>query len=52
MTKYILKRLLMLIPVMLGVIVIVFSLLYITPGDPIDSLLGDDSTPEAVEQMR
>lgn len=52
MLKYIGKRLLMMIPVMLGVIVIVFTLLYITPGDPVDTLLGDDATPEMVEQLR
>lgn len=52
MTRYILKRLLMMIPVMLGVIIIVFTLLYITPGDPIDTLLGDEATPEAVAALR
>ena len=38
MLKYIARRLLMLIPVLLGVILLVFSLMYITPGDPVDSL--------------
>lgn len=52
MLKYIGRRLLMMLPVMLGVIVIVFTLLYITPGDPVDSLLGDDATPEQVEELR
>lgn len=52
MFKYIVRRLLMMIPVMLGVIVIVFTLLYITPGDPVDTLLGDDATPEAREELR
>lgn len=42
----------MMIPVMLGVIVIVFTLLYITPGDPVDSILGDSATPEAAAQLR
>jgi peptide/nickel transport system permease protein len=42
----------MMIPVMLGVIIIVFSLLYITPGDPVDSILGDNATPEAAAQLR
>lgn len=52
MLKYIFRRLLMMIPVMLGVIVIVFTLLYITPGDPVDSILGDDATPEAAAELR
>ena len=43
MLKYIARRLLMLIPVLLGVILLVFSLMYITPGDPVDSLLGDNA---------
>ena len=42
----------MMIPVLLGVVIIVFSLLYITPGDPVDSLLGDDATPEMREELR
>ena len=52
MLKYLFRRLLMMIPVMLGVIVIVFTLLYITPGDPVDSILGDDATPEAAAELR
>ena len=52
MLKYIARRLLMLIPVLLGVILLVFSLMYITPGDPVDSLLGDNATPEAREAAR
>lgn len=47
--KYIGNRLIMMIPVMLGVTLIVFSLLYMTPGDPVDTLLGDSATPEAAE---
>ena len=47
MLKYIARRLLMLIPVLLGVILLVFSLMYITPGDPVDSLLGDNATTKA-----
>lgn len=52
MLKYIARRLLMLIPVLLGVILLVFSLMYIMPGDPVDSLLGDNATPEAREALR
>jgi peptide/nickel transport system permease protein len=49
--KYIINRILFMIPVMLGVIVIVFTLLYITPGDPSLSMLGENATPEAIEKI-
>lgn len=46
MYKYVLKRLLMLIPVILGVAVVIFTILYFTPGDPITIILGENFTPE------
>lgn len=52
MLKYVGKRLLMMIPVLLGVTFIIFSMLFITPGDPARLVLGDAATPEAVEQYR
>lgn len=52
MIKYICRRLFMLIPVMIGVVLIVFTLMYITPGDPVDALLGDSATPEAAAMLR
>lgn len=52
MTKYIVRRLLLLIPILLAVSFIVFSLLYITPGDPAQMMLGENATPEAVIAMR
>lgn len=53
MLKYCLKRILAMIPVMLGVTIIVFTLMYITPGDPVDSILaGDQASPEAREALR
>ncbi len=42
----------MLIPVMLVVGVVVFMLVHLTPGDPAAVMLGDQSTPEQVEQLR
>jgi peptide/nickel transport system permease protein len=50
--KYILRRILMMIPVLLGVVFIVFTLMYITPGDPASIMLGESATPEAVEHLR
>ena len=46
MARYILKRLLMLIIVMLGVAVLIFTILYFTPGDPVQMSLGEFYTPE------
>lgn len=47
MAKYIIKRILWMIPVVLGVLFIVFFISYITPGDPVKSLLGNNYTEEA-----
>ncbi|MDD4781292.1 MAG: ABC transporter permease [Tissierellia bacterium] len=52
MIKYILRRLLFFIPVILGVIFIVFTLLHITPGDPAKIILGQGATPESVQALR
>src|SRR5215204_2154974 len=52
MTAYILRRLVMLIPVLLIVGTIVFSLMHITPGDPAAVMLGQSATPEQIEQLR
>jgi peptide/nickel transport system permease protein len=42
----------MMIPILLGIIVIVFSLMYIMPGDPARSILGESATQEALKQVR
>ncbi|MDO4547150.1 MAG: ABC transporter permease [Clostridia bacterium] len=52
MARYILKRLLLMIPVLLGVTFIVFFILALTPGDPAAIILGDGATAEALAQMR
>lgn len=52
MIKYIIKRLLFLIPVVIGVSFIVFGLLYITPGDPARNALGPSASEEAVKELR
>jgi len=52
MTKYILKRLLILIPTLLGVSFIVFLLLYLAPGDAALAVAGPDATKEAVDAIR
>ncbi|MCD7846335.1 MAG: ABC transporter permease [Oscillospiraceae bacterium] len=46
MARYILKRLLWIIPVMLGVLLIVFTISYLAPGDPVRTALGSGYTEE------
>ena len=52
MLRYIVKRLLLLIPIILGVAAIIFALKTFTPGDPARQILGNDATPEQVEAKR
>ena len=52
MHKYIFNRILYMIPVLLGVTIIVFSLMYITPGDPAQIILGMEATPEGIAELR
>lgn len=52
MTKYVAKRLLLLIPILIGVAFIIFTIMNLTPGDPAVRILGPDSTLEARQQLR
>jgi peptide/nickel transport system permease protein len=49
MTRYIIRRLLLLVPTLLGVIFIVFLIMSLIPGDPGRLQLGIDATQEAVD---
>jgi len=49
--KYIGKRLLLLIPILLGVTFIVFSIMSLTPGDPATLILGPNAPKEAIDQL-
>ena len=51
MLKYILKRILLLIPVLLGVSFIVFTIMSFTPGDPATNILGPNATKEAIQEL-
>lgn len=51
MIRYIAKRLLMLIPVLLGIVLVVFIMNRISPGNPARMLLGDGATDEAVAAL-
>lgn len=52
MGKYILKRLLWMIPVVLGVMIIIFTLMYVVPGDPAEIIAGSTATDEMVSNIR
>lgn len=52
MHKYVIKRLIMLIPVMFGISFILYSIMNLTPGDPARLLLGESATEESVAMMR
>jgi peptide/nickel transport system permease protein len=49
---YILKRLVSLIPVLIGISFIVFFLIRLIPGDPAATLLGVHATPQAIKDLR
>lgn len=50
--QYILRRLIQMIPVLLGVTIIVFSLVHLIPGDPAATMLGDKATIDNVARLR
>ena len=52
MVKYVLKRLLMMIFVVLGVAVLIFTIMYFMPGDPAEIILGPGATAEAIAAKR
>ncbi len=52
MLSYILRRLLLAVPVMFVVAAGVFLLLYLTPGDPASVILGPDASPQRVMELR
>lgn len=50
--QYIVKRILWLIPILLGVTFVVFTIMYLSPGDPVTMMLGEGASPEAYEALR
>lgn len=52
MYKYILRRLLLLIPVIIGVTFIIFTMMYFTPGDPARIILGEQASEVDVQRLR
>lgn len=52
MINYIFKRVLLVIPVMIGVSFLVFTMIHFTPGDPAAIMLGETATAESIAQLR
>ena len=52
MIGFIIRRTLVVIPTLLGVSIIIFLMLAITPGDPAELLLGERATEDSLEAMR
>lgn len=52
MGKFILRRLLLLIPILLGLTLLLFLFIRALPGDPAGAILGERATPESLERVR
>ncbi len=52
MIKYIIKRLLMMIPILLGITLIVLLLIDVAPGDPARIILGNEASPAQIAELR
>ncbi len=52
MLRFVVRRLLLLVPILVGVSILVFAWIRALPGSPAESLLGEHATPQAVAQIR
>ena len=52
MLRLFLRRVLLTIPVLIGVATLVFSLVHLVPGDPVQAMLGESASPQDVAQLR
>lgn len=52
MLKYAIKRTILAIPVIISMTIIVFLILHLSPGEPIDLIVGPNITPEVYESIR
>ena len=52
MTQYIIRRLLQMIPITLGIITLIFSLIHLIPGDPAVQIAGEGARPQDIENVR
>ena len=52
MTRFLLGRLLLLVPTLVGVLALTFLLLYVAPGDPVQAMVGERADPETLARLR
>ena len=52
MTEYVIRRILLVIPVLFGVTLVTFLLMYVVPGDPVLSMVGERYDQETLESLR
>ncbi len=52
MLRYVARRLLLTVPVLVGVATLVFSLIHVIPGDPAQAMLGETASPQDVAELR
>ena len=52
MLRYCVRRVLLAVPVLIGVATLVFSLIHLVPGDPAQAMLGDGASPQDVAELR
>ena len=52
MLRYFVRRVLLAVPVLLGVATLVFSLIHLVPGDPAQAMIGDGASPQDVAELR
>jgi ABC-type dipeptide/oligopeptide/nickel transport system permease component len=52
MTQYIIRRTVQMIPITLGILTLVFSLIHMIPGDPAVQIAGENARPEDIQQVR
>jgi len=52
MIRFLVRRLLLTIPVLLGVATLVFALIHLVPGDPVQAMLGESASPADIMELR
>src|SRR5881392_3323710 len=50
--RFLVRRIVLTIPVLLGVATLVFSLIHLVPGDPVQAMLGESASPQDVAELR